>query len=128
VDAMGGAARAIEQGFFQKQIADSAYALQKAVEAGNVVLVGVNRFTTDEPPSKIEIPDYAGLEARQKARLVEAKARRSAAAVQAALAALHQAAAGTAPVMPVIVEAVRVRATLGEISDVLRGAWGRYAA
>ncbi len=128
VDAMGGAARAIEQGFFQKQIADSAYALQKAVEAGGVVLVGVNRFTTDEPPSRIEIPDYAGLEARQTARLTEAKARRSAPPVHQALGALRDAAAGTAPLMPLIVAAVQARATLGEISDVLRGVWGRYAA
>ncbi len=128
VDALGGAARAIEQGFFQKQIAESAYAVQKAVEAGSVVLVGVNRFTTDEPPSKIAIPDYAGLEARQKAGLVKAKARRNPAAVAATLAELIRAAAGTAPLMPLIVEAVRARATLGEISDGLRGAWGRYAA
>jgi methylmalonyl-CoA mutase N-terminal domain/subunit len=128
VDALGGAARAIEQGFFQKQIAESAYAVQKAVEAGSVVLVGVNRFTTDEPPSKIAIPDYAGLEARQKAGLVKAKARRNPAAVAATLAELIRAAAGTAPLMPLIVEAVRARATLGEISDGLRGVWGRYAA
>jgi methylmalonyl-CoA mutase N-terminal domain/subunit len=128
VDAMGGAARAIEQGFFQKQIAESAYAVQKAVEAGTAVLVGVNRFTTDAPPSPIEIPDYAGLEARQKARLADARSRRSAPAVQAALSALTIAAAGTAPLMPLIVVAVRARATLGEISDVLRGVWGRYAA
>jgi len=128
VDAMGGAARAIEQGFFQKQIAESAYAVQKAVEAGTAVLVGVNRFTTDAPPSPIEIPDYAGLEARQKARLADARSRRSASAVEAALSELGTAAAGTAALMPLIVVAVRARATLGEISDVLRGVWGRYAA
>jgi methylmalonyl-CoA mutase N-terminal domain/subunit len=128
VDAMGGAARAIEQGFFQKQIAESAYAVQKAVEAGDAVLVGVNRFTTGDPPSKIEIPDYAGLEARQKTRLAEAKSRRNAAAVQASLAELKGAAVGTAPLMPLIVGAVKARATLGEISDVLRGVWGRYVA
>ena len=128
VDAMGGAARAIEQGFFQKQIADSAYAAQKAVEAGETVIVGVNRFTTDEPASRIEIPDYAGLEARQKARLSAARAHRDAVAMAASLAPLKRAAEGSGALMPLIVDAVRARATLGEISDTLRAAWGQYRA
>jgi methylmalonyl-CoA mutase N-terminal domain/subunit len=125
---MGGAARAIEQGFFQKRIAESAYAVQQSIEAADTVIVGVNRFTSDEPPSPIEIPDYAGLEARQKERLAAARAGRHTAAVNAALAELEKAAGGTAPLMPPIIEAVRARATIGEISDVLRGVWGRYAA
>jgi len=127
VDAMGGAARAIEQGFFQERIAASAYETQKAIEAGEAVIVGVNRFTSDAPPAPIEIPDYAGLEARQKERLGAVRAGRHTAAVNAALAELGKAAGGTAPLMPPIIEAVRARATLGEISDVLRGVWGRYA-
>lgn len=128
VDALGGAARAIEQGFFQKRIAESAYAVQKSIEAGDTVIVGVNRFTTDAPAAPIDIPDFAGLEARQKERVRAARAGRNSPAVTAALAELSKAAGGTAPIMPTIVEAVRARATLGEISDVLRGVWGRYAA
>lgn len=128
VDALGGAARAIEQGFFQKRIAESAYALQKAVEAGDVVIVGVNRFTADERPPRIDLPDYAGLETRQKEKLGRARAARDAATVGSALGALEAAAGGTERLMPAIVEAVRARATIGEISEALRRVWGRYAA
>lgn len=128
VDALGGAARAIELGFFQERIAESAYAVQKSIESGDTVIVGVNRFTSDAPGAPIDIPDFAWLEARQKERLRAARAGRDSAAATAALAELSKAAGGTAPIMPTIVEAVRARATLGEISDVLRAVWGRYAA
>ena len=126
VDAMGGAARAIEQGFFQKRIAESAYALQKAIEAGEVVVVGTNRFTSDEPPPRMAMPDYADLETRQRARVAAARARRDAAASANALSALGRAAEGSEPLMPRILDAVRARATLGEISDRLRAAWGEH--
>jgi methylmalonyl-CoA mutase N-terminal domain/subunit len=126
VDAQGGAARAIELGFFQKRIGESAYQLQKAVEAGEVAVVGVNKFVVPEPPARIDIPDYADLAARQAARLAEARQRRDAAAAEAALTRLGSAARSDGPLMPLIVEAVRARATLGEISDALRDAWGEY--
>jgi len=126
VDALGGAARAIEAGFFQQRIAESAYELQKALEADKVSVVGVNRFTTDEPPLRIEIPDYSGLEARQKQALAAARNRRDAGAVRGALEALTTAAAGSEALMPRIIAAVKRRATLGEISDALRTAWGTY--
>ena len=113
VDALGGAARAIERGFFQEAIARSAYELQKAVESGDRVVVGVNRFTDDSPPPAIETPDFSALEARQRARLAEARRRRDAAAVHGALADLRAAAADSAPLMPPILAAVRARATLG---------------
>jgi methylmalonyl-CoA mutase N-terminal domain/subunit len=128
VDAMGGAARAIEQGFFQRRIAESAYAQQKAVEAGEMVVVGVNRFTEDEPAEPLPVPAFAELEARQRARVVEARKNRDRATVAAALGALEAAAGGTAPLMPPILDAVRARATLGEISDTLRRVWGEYRA
>ncbi len=128
VDAIGGAAKAIEQGFFQKRIGESAYELQKAVEAGEVVVVGVNKFTVDEPPPRMEVPDFADLEARQKARVVEARKRRDQTAAGAALAALESRARGSDSLMPKILDAVKERATIGEISDVLRGAWGEYRA
>jgi methylmalonyl-CoA mutase N-terminal domain/subunit len=126
VDALGGAARAIERGYFQQAIARSAYALQQAQESGDRVVVGVNRFTDDSPPPSIPTPDFSALEARQRARLAEVRARRSPDAVRQALDALRAAAAGTDPLMPPILEAVRARATLGEISDQLRGVWGVY--
>ena len=126
MDALGGAAQAIEQGFFQEAIARSAYELQKAQESGDRVVVGVNRFTDDSPPPAIETPDFSALEARQRARLAEVRRRRDSGGVHAALAALRAAAAGTTPLMPPIIEAVRARATLGEISDTLREVWGVY--
>ena len=126
VDALGGAARAIERGYFQEAIARSAYALQQAQESGDRVVVGVNRFTDDSPPPSIPTPDFSALEARQRARLAEVRARRSPDAVRQALDALRAAAAGTDPLMVHILEAVRARATLGEISDQLRSVWGVY--
>ncbi|HXE58729.1 MAG TPA: methylmalonyl-CoA mutase family protein [Gemmatimonadales bacterium] len=126
VDRLGGAARAIECGFFQEAIARSAYEHQRAVESGEVVVVGVNRFTDEAPPPTIETPNFPALERRQKERLAEARRRRDGAAVRRALEALAGAAGGTDPLMPPILEAVRARATLGEISDTLRGVWGTY--
>ena len=126
VDGLGGAAAAIEAGFFQEAIAESAWRLQQAQERGELVVVGVNRFTQAEPPPRIEAPDYPELEARQRARLAATRAARDGARVAATLAAVGAAAAGTTPLVPPIIEAVRARATLGEISDVLREAWGVY--
>jgi methylmalonyl-CoA mutase, N-terminal domain len=126
VDALGGAAKAIERGFFQDAIARSAWELQQRQEAGDQVVVGVNRFTDDSPPPKIETPDFSALETDQKARLAAAKRRRDSVAVATSLSALRAAAEGTSPLMPRILEAVRTRATLGEISDTLRTVWGVY--
>ena len=126
VDAMGGAAAAIERGFLQDAIARSAYELQQAQERGELTVVGVNRFTDDAPPTPIEAPNFPELETRQRERLSAVKARREAKTVEATLKAVEDAAAGTAPLVPLIVDAVRARATLGEISDALRQAWGTY--
>jgi methylmalonyl-CoA mutase N-terminal domain/subunit len=126
IDTIGGAARAIERGFFQDAIGRSAYELQKAQESGERVVVGVNRFTDDSPGLPIETPDYSSLEAEQRSRLAEVKRQRDAAPVRPALENVRQAAGTAAPLMPPIIEAVRARATLGEISDTLRGVWGVY--
>jgi methylmalonyl-CoA mutase N-terminal domain/subunit len=128
VDALGGAARAIERGFFQEAIARSAYEIQRAQESGALVVVGVNRFTDGSSPPPIETPDFSALEAQQKARVADARRRRDAAAVTRTLDALRHAARATTPLMPPILEAVRARATLGEISDALREVWGVYRA
>jgi len=129
VEAMGGSARAIERGFFQDAIARSAYAFQRAVEAGEQVVVGVNRFEDDGTPPSIPAPDYSALAAGQRERLQRARSRRNAAgatnAIQAVVAGAKD--AGT-NLMPVIIDAVRARCTVGEISDALRGVWGVYAA
>jgi methylmalonyl-CoA mutase N-terminal domain/subunit len=126
VDALGGAASAIGRGFYQEAIARSAYDIQRAQESGEKVVVGVNRFTDDAPPPPIETPDYSALEARQKARLAEARRRRDTEAVKHSLSTLRAAAEGTSPLMPPTITAVRARATLGEISDTLRQVWGVY--
>jgi methylmalonyl-CoA mutase N-terminal domain/subunit len=88
----------------------------------------VNRFTDESPPLALEVPDFSALEERQRNRVGEARRTRDQAKVGEALASLRAAAAGTAPLMPPILAAVRARATLGEISDTMREVWGVYRA
>ena len=126
VDELGGAARAIERGFFQEAIARSAYELQKAQESGDRVVVGVNRYADDSPPLSIQAPDFSALESEQRARLAQVKRERDGTAVAAALKKVRHAASGADPLMPPIVDAVRARSSLGEISDTLREVWGVY--
>src|SRR5438552_17840942 len=127
IESQGGAARAIERGFFQGAIARSAYDQQRAIEAGERVVVGVNEYLVEEPVPSVPAPDYTALAAEQRARLAQLRERREAGGVQRALQALDAAARDAAvPLMEPILDAVRARATVGEISDVLRGAWGEY--
>jgi methylmalonyl-CoA mutase N-terminal domain/subunit len=127
VDAIGGAAAAIQRNFYQDAIARSAYRLQQEQESGALTVVGVNRFTDAAQEPILAAPDYSALAERQRERLAAVKRQRDAAAVATARARLRAAAGQPAePVMPLIIEAVRARATLGEISDTLREAWGVY--
>jgi methylmalonyl-CoA mutase N-terminal domain/subunit len=134
VDELGGAARAIEAGFFQEEIGRSAYEYQLRVERGESVIVGVNRFADGSEVPVMPAPDYSALERDQVARLAETRARRDAAVSSAAMTALREAAGGygqqtarnRTPLMPLIIDAVRARATVGEISDALRERWGAY--
>jgi methylmalonyl-CoA mutase N-terminal domain/subunit len=134
VDALGGAAAAIRAGFFQEEIGRSAYEYQLRVEAGETVVVGVNRFGDGQDPPIIPSPDFSALEVGQVAGLTHVKASRDNAAVQAALQAiaaiapeyLPAHAGARTPLMPRIIDAVRVRASVGEISDTLEKVWGRY--
>ncbi|MHB0948198.1 MAG: acyl-CoA mutase large subunit family protein [Gemmatimonadaceae bacterium] len=134
VDELGGSANAIAAGFFQEEIGRSAYEHQLRVERGETTIVGVNRFTSDEPPPVIPAPDFSLLEREQTAQLAEVKGRRDADAVARTLTALAEAAAPYAdplegirpPLMPLIIDAVRVRASVGEISDALSSRWGLY--
>ncbi len=131
IEGLGGAVPAIERGWFQERIAASAYAQQREVEAGRQVVVGVNQYASDEPAPSVPAPDYSTLAAGQRQRLAEARRQRNAGAVKRALAALEVAAREPPPralLMEPVLAAVRARATLGEISDVLRGAWGVYGA
>jgi methylmalonyl-CoA mutase N-terminal domain/subunit len=126
VDGLGGAAAAIGKGFFQDAIARSAYDLQRAQESGKAVVVGVNKFTDGSAVPVIPSPDFSALAVRQRARLAAVKAGRDAGAVSRTLTALGAVARGTGPLMPAVIDAVRARASLGEISDVLRREWGTY--
>ena len=126
IDAMGGMVEAIERGFPQKEIAESAYRFQQAVERKEKIVVGVNEFVAaNEPPLEIlYIDDSAG--DIQLARLERLKATRDNEAVRRALDRLQAAARSTANVMPPILEAVRAYATVGEMCDALRDVWGEY--
>jgi methylmalonyl-CoA mutase N-terminal domain/subunit len=126
IDGMGGAVAAIEAGFYQDEIHEAAFAIQQGIESGERVVVGVNRFEDpDERP--IELQNLGADEvARQVERLRRLRAERDAATVSAALAAVEETAAGTQNLLPPIKEALRVRATLGEVSDVLRRVFGEY--
>ncbi|HEX3926487.1 MAG TPA: methylmalonyl-CoA mutase family protein [Gemmatimonadales bacterium] len=126
IDALGGAAAAVEQEFFQRAIADSAWAIQQAQESGELTVVGVNRFADGASAPTIAAPDYHALERTQRASLAAVKAARDPAAVAAAVRTVQDTAQGHEPLMPPIIAAVRARATLGEISDALRAAWGTY--
>jgi methylmalonyl-CoA mutase N-terminal domain/subunit len=126
IDKMGGAARAIEQGFYQREIERSAYEAQRRIEAGDDVVVGVNRFTTDEPavePSFALDPDT---ERRAVERVRAYRARRDEAARRAALRALDAASATTENLVPRVVACVEAGATLGEVMQTLEDRFGVY--
>jgi methylmalonyl-CoA mutase N-terminal domain/subunit len=123
---LGGAARAID--FMSEEIHRAAYQVQQAVEGGERTVVGVNAFREGEGEPRIAQPDFTALEARQRDRLAALRAGRDGTAVRGALDAVTAAAGGEANVIPPIIAAVKARATLGEISDALRGVWGTFDA
>jgi methylmalonyl-CoA mutase N-terminal domain/subunit len=126
IDALGGALKAIEAGYQQRQIQEAAYRVQREVEAEERIVVGVNRYRDDEKASpELQRIDPAG-EQGQVERLRQLRAERDATAWQRALDELAAAAAGEANLLPPIIAAVKARATLGEISDQLRVAWGEH--
>jgi len=127
IEDKGGALRAIEQGEIQRAIQESAYRFQKQVEAGERVIVGVNRFESEaeEPPSDILRIDPT-LEQAQVERVRALRARRDPGPWKAALAALAERARGSENMMPAIVDAVLAWATVGEIAGTLRGVFGEH--
>jgi methylmalonyl-CoA mutase N-terminal domain/subunit len=126
IDEAGGTLRAIETGYIQNQIHNAAYDYQRSVETGERIVVGVNRFQKDEEPGAPVFRLDPALEKAQVEGLREVRAGRSQIAVTEKLAALEQAARGTANVMPPILEAAAAYATVGEISDTLRGIFGEH--
>jgi methylmalonyl-CoA mutase N-terminal domain/subunit len=127
IERRGGAARCVAEGFVQDAIARSAWAAQQAIERGDDVVVGVNRFVEHEDVQPSSAPDYRALASKQAARLKAARAKRDKSKARAATQAVGAAAKSPgARLMEPILEAVRVRATLGEISAALEGAWGRH--
>ena len=126
IDSMGGMVGAIEKGFPQREIQDSAYQYQKAVERGEQVIVGVNKYQMeDEPEVPILVIDDA-VRVHQVERLEETRHRRDAGAVANTLEKLRRAARNGENTMPATIEAVRAYATLGEICSALRDVYGVY--
>lgn len=126
IEKIGGAQRAIENGFIPREIQESAWKFQKAVDDGERTVVGVNKYTTDqEIKPRIARPDPAAQE-KQKARLRELRAARDAAQWEQSLYDLEQAARGNENLMPYLLTAVEAYATVGEISDTLRRVFGEY--
>ena len=132
IDEMGGAVEAIDKGYIQKEIQDSAYAWQMAVESGERTIVGVNKFTMEEPPVTGLLKIDASVGERKKAQLAKDKANRDQAKVAEELAKLEKAAQTPAEgpdhvnLMPVILDCVRAYCTEGEICGVLRKVFGEY--
>jgi len=128
IDALGGALHAIEQGYIQREIQEAAYRTQQAVERGDQIVVGVNRFVSEgeEPPSTLLRVDEA-VQAAQIQRLQQVRASRDADRVAALLGQLEEAARQPdAELMPLLVACVESYATLGEICGVLRRAFGEH--
>ncbi|MGA8893562.1 MAG: methylmalonyl-CoA mutase family protein [Anaeromyxobacteraceae bacterium] len=125
IDAMGGMVEAIDKGWVQREIQDAAYAWQRQVEDKEQVVVGVNAYKTAEPPVTVMKVDPA-LEEAQVKRLRAFRAARDDVAARQAIAAVREGAKGTDNLMPLILAAVKARATLGEISDAMRDVFGEY--
>jgi methylmalonyl-CoA mutase N-terminal domain/subunit len=135
IEELGGAARAIESGFLHDEIGRSAYAHQMRVESGETTIVGVNRFTDSADEVTVPRPDYGRLESDQIARLAERRQARDGTSVSRALETVRSIArtyrddaniARRESLMPAIIDAVRARATVGEVADVLRAEWGAF--
>jgi methylmalonyl-CoA mutase N-terminal domain/subunit len=126
IEAMGGAIKAIESGYIQGEIGESAYQYQKEIETKKHIIVGLNQFQMEEEPLRNILRIKPEVEQYQKEKLARVKKGRDNAKVKETLAILKKAAQGTDNVVPPILEAVKVYATLGEISDTLREVFGEY--
>lgn len=128
IDSMGGMVKAIEQGYVQNEIQKSAYDVQRRIEEEKEIVVGVNRYQLEEPPVEGLMEVDPQMERQQQEKVAEIRKKRDQAKVDTALKALKSTAQEEGNVMPLIVEAVKEYATLGEICDVLRDVYGEYQA
>jgi len=126
IDSMGGALEAIKKGFIQTEIMRSAYNYQKAVDSGEQVVVGVNMFATEDKPTLKLLEIDEEIEKKQLKRLSKLKRERDNKRVSQVLDKVRQVAEGDQNIMPVLIEAVKAYATVGEITDALRDVFGEY--
>jgi methylmalonyl-CoA mutase N-terminal domain/subunit len=126
IESMGGVLRAIEDGYIQRQIQQSAYEYQRKIESGEQVVVGVNRYTSQVVPSPPILRIDPEMEREQIDRLRKLRAKRDATRVTACLKEVESAARENRNLMPTILQAVKAYATVGEISDALRRVFGEY--
>ena len=126
IDKLGGAVKAIETGYQQREIHDAAFRYQRAIETRQQIIVGVNDFTVEEDHHDELLKVDLALEKRQKERVAGVRAERNQAAAQAACDRVGQVARDGGNLMPAIIDAVRTYVTLGEISDALRNEFGEY--
>jgi len=124
IDSLGGATNAIEQGFQQREIQEASYRLQIDLEAGRRIIVGVNRFQTEEPPIEGLLRVDPRVGDRQCAKIARIRRERDGEQVMAILQRIEAASRGCENMMPLLIEAVEAYVTIGEICDVLRGVWG----
>jgi methylmalonyl-CoA mutase N-terminal domain/subunit len=126
IDAMGGALAAIENGYMQAEIQDSAYRYQRAVENKEQIVVGVNAFTSNEELQLERLKVNPAIEQGQRSRLAALRSRRDNTKAAELLAQLDAAARGSENLMPLFVECMDANLTLGEVCGVLRQTWGEY--
>jgi methylmalonyl-CoA mutase N-terminal domain/subunit len=126
IDAMGGALKAIQAGFMQREIQEAAYETQRAIEKGEEIVVGVNDFSIKEEIELESLKVDPQVEENQKARLEALRQKRDSGRVQDLLSQLDAAARGDAPLMPLFIACAEHKVTLGEICSVLREVWGEY--
>jgi methylmalonyl-CoA mutase N-terminal domain/subunit len=126
IDSMGGAVKAIESGFMQNEILNSAYAYQKEIENKDLIVVGLNEFVSEGEPLRDILKIDPGVERYQKEKLARVKEERDSSLVKRNLEVLRGTAEGDGNVVPPILDAVKAYATVGEISDVLRDIFGEY--
>ena len=126
IDALGGALVAIEQGFQQREIQESAYRMQREIEENRRIVVGVNEYVQEEPPITGLMRVDPAVGEQQIARLRELRASRDSGRVERLLGRLEEGAQGTENMVPLLIECVENDVTLGEICRVLRDVWGEY--
>jgi methylmalonyl-CoA mutase N-terminal domain/subunit len=126
IDGMGGTLTAIEQGFIQKEIQNSAYRFQKEIETNERVYVGINKYTMEEPPPTNLLRVDMSVGEIESQKLKKLRAERDQSTCQKALDQLKDVSQSNDNVMPAVIEAVKARATVGEICDVWRSIFGEY--